>query len=210
MLEEIRTVARSYFDDRVLPAHDWHHVERVEALAARLSADREDVDRRALEFAVLLHDVGRAREDAGEIDDHAEWGAREARAILEERGADPDRVDAVCHCIRAHRYSNDVEPRTPAARVLCDADNLDAIGAVGLARTFSYGGEFGTPIHDPALPASEDDSTAGDTSVNHVRKKLLDLRSRMYTDAGREIADERHAFLETFLERFEREVDGRA
>lgn len=207
MTEALRSVARSYFEDAA-PAHDWNHVRRVERLADRLATNRDDVSAEVLEYAVVLHDIGREREDAGEIADHAEWGAREARSILDSEGVDPDVTDAVCHCIRAHRFSNDVEPETPEARLLCDADNLDALGAVGIARVFSHGGATGFPMHDPELPVEADDSVAGRTSVNHVEKKILSLRDRMYTDAGREIAADRHAFCRTFLDRFEREIAG--
>lgn len=206
MTEDVRDVARSYFESAP-PAHDWHHVRRVERLATRLSR-RRDVDEGVLDYAVVLHDIGRSREDEGEIDDHAKWGAREARTILGSAGVGDETIDAVCHCIRAHRYSNDVAPRTPEARILCDADNLDAIGATGIARVFSHGGTNGFTMYDPDLPVSEDDSEAGATSVNHVTKKILTLRDRMYTDAARELADERHAFCETFLDRFEREAAG--
>ena len=208
--ERVRPIARSYFDERVLPAHDWHHVERVEVLADRLAADRADVDGTVLGLAVLLHDVGRPAEDVGEIDDHAEWGAREARRVLRDLEVDVDAetIDAVCHCIRAHRYSNDVEPETPAAKVLSDADTLDARGAIGDARTCAHGGELGTPIHDPDLPTDADDSAAGRTSANHLRKKILRLRDRLYTEEGRALVEERHAFVQTFVERLEAEVAG--
>ncbi|MFC4249409.1 HD domain-containing protein [Natribaculum luteum] len=207
--DRVRSIARSYFDDRVSPAHDWHHVERVASLARRLVADRSDVDGDVLEFAVLLHDIGRPKEDAGEIDDHAAWGAREARRILEELAVDDERIDAVCHCVRAHRYSNDVEPTTAEARLLSDADNLDALGAVGVARAFSYGGEYGAPIHDPDHPIDADESAAVRTSVNHLRTKILDLPERMYTDAGRELAEQRQAFVREYLEQLEAELTGR-
>lgn len=223
-LDRVRSIARSYFDDEVSPAHDWHHVRRVEATASEIAAGREDVDDRVLGPAVLLHDIGRSREDDGRIEDHAEWGANEARRILGDVGAHDDRsevgdgadgvvfdeaaIDAVCHCIRAHRYSNDVEPGTPEARILSDADNLDALGAIGIARVFTYGGELGTTIHDPDLPPDADESTAGRTATNHARKKILSLRDRMYTDAGRKLADERHEYVVAFLDRLEANVAG--
>jgi uncharacterized protein len=211
MRDEVRERARTYFDV-VSPAHDWHHVRRVarlaETLADECAADGSDVDENVLFSAVWLHDVGRAKEDRGEIGDHAEWGAAEAGRILADLGADPETVEAVQHCIRAHRYSNDVEPETPEARILSDADNLDALGAVGIARVFSYGGELGQPIHDPDLPPEADDSAAGETQFNHVHEKILTLRERMYTDAGREMAEERHEYVAAFVERFEREARG--
>ncbi|WP_135805906.1 HD domain-containing protein [Halorussus marinus] len=208
MLDEVRERARPYFQ-RVAPAHDWHHVRRVARLAETLAGEY-DVDETVLFAAVWLHDVGRGREDRGEIDDHAEWGAREAAGILSDLGADSETVDAVAHCIRAHRYSNDVDPRTREAELLCDADNLDALGAVGVARCFTYGGELGQPIHDPELPPEDDDTAAGATQFNHFHKKILTLPDRMYTDAGRALADERQAFVVAFLDRFEREVAGDA
>lgn len=207
--EHIRAVARSYFDDEMNPAHDWHHVKRVQNLAETL-LDEYDVDETVVRHAVLLHDIGRAREDAGEIDDHAAWGAREARTILADRGFDDGHIEAVCHCIRVHRYSNALEPETLEAEVLCDADNLDALGAVGVARCFSYGGERGETIYDPEIPPEADDTTTGAHQYNHFYKKILDLPERMYTDAGRAIADDRAAFVESFLDRFDREIAGDA
>lgn len=204
----LRERAETYFGG-LAPTHDWHHVERVvenaETLAGRTD---QTVDEDVLLGAAWLHDIGRKRESDGEIADHAEWGAAEARRILETQGVDPATVDAVAHCIRAHRFSNDVEPESREAKLLSDADNLDAIGAVGLARTFAYAGEHGRTLHDPALPPEADDSPAGETSFNHVHKKLLRIRDRMYTDAGRALAADRHAFLETFVEQFEGEVAG--
>ncbi|MFC4989754.1 HD domain-containing protein [Saliphagus infecundisoli] len=210
----LRETARSYFAEYDPgPAHDWHHVERVEALADRLAAGQEadgrKIDERVLHAAVLLHDIGRGREEAGEIEDHAAWGASEARDVLGEReGFDAERTEAVAHAIRAHRYSNDVEPETVEARLLSDADNLDALGAIGIARVFAYGGETGTPIHDPDRPVEADDSPAGETGTNHLRKKILALPERMYTDRGRDVAEQRRAFVEDFLERLEAEATG--
>lgn len=206
-IAEIRATAQSYFSDEMSPAHDWHHVQRVEALAKRLLDEYDHADDRVVTLAVLLHDIGRAREDRGEIDDHADWGAQQTRALLTGEVSET-RVEAVCHAIRVHRYSNDKEPETIEAEILCDADNLDALGAVGIARCFTYGGELGQPIHDPELPLAADDSASGKTQYNHCHKKLLDLPERMYTDAGREIATDRADFIRQFLDRFDREVAG--
>ena len=214
----IRDRARSYFDG-VSPCHDFQHVRRVVATAKRLADAVEagehdpprDVNRDVLVAAGWLHDVGRGREDRGEIDDHATWGAREARDVLRDLGVDDDAVlDAVDHCIRAHRFSNDVDPETLEAELLSDADNLDATGAVGIARVFAYAGEHDDTLYDPDLPPSEDDTPAGETSFNHFHGKILHLEDRMHTDAGRALAADRHAFVESFLERFEREAHGDA
>ena len=210
MQDEVRERARTYFGG-VSPAHDWQHVRRVARLAETLAADCDDtIDEDVLFAAVWLHDVGRGKEDRGEIADHAEWGASEAAEILPDLGANDETIEAVRHCIRAHRYSNDVEPRTLEAKLLSDADNLDALGAVGVARCFAYGGELGSPMHDPDLPPGADDSSAGTTQFNHIHKKLLDLPDRMYTDAGRELAAGRAEYVREFADRFEREVAGDA
>jgi uncharacterized protein len=206
MRDEVRERARPYFDG-ASPCHDWQHVRRVAQMAETL-AEEYDVDEEVLFAAVWLHDVGRAKEDRGEIEDHAEWGATEADQILTDLGASDETISAVQNCIRAHRYSNDVEPETREAEILCDADNLDAIGAVGIARCFSFGGEHGFTIHDPDLPVEADDSDAGETQLNHVQKKLLSLRDRIYTELGRKIAEDRHEYVAEFAERFADEAGG--
>ncbi len=205
-LASLRETARSYFDEEASPAHDWQHVRRVETLAERLLTDYPDADERVVRAAVLLHDIGRPREDRGEISDHAEWGAQQAREILPEHGFDS--TDGICHAVRAHRYSTAPEPDTLEAKLLSDADNLDALGAVGIARCFTYGGELGEVLHDPDCPPSADETTDGATQFNHFYKKILSLPDRMYTDAGREIATDRRHYVEAFLDRFEQEVAG--
>jgi len=208
LVQRVRPVARSYFQGATSPAHDWHHVRRVEVNADRLAAEYPAADATVVLLSALLHDVGRPKEDDGEIDDHAAWGAEESERVLREHGADPATVDAVAHCVRSHRYSNQVEPETLEAEILSDADNLDALGAVGIARCFAYGGERGSPIHDPSLPPEADSTAAGETQLNHVHKKLLDLADRMYTDVGHALADERTEYVREYAHRFEKEVAG--
>lgn len=199
MLDAVRERARPYFDGAA-PAHDWSHVERVDRLARRLAPP--ETDERALRSAVYLHDVGREKEAAGEIDDHAAWGADRAREILTDLGAADETVEAVAHCVLAHRFSNDVEPQTVEARVLSDADNIDALGAVGVARCFAHGGTHGYPLHGGF------DRPASAGELAHVHEKLLALRDRMYTEPGRRLAEERHTFVESFANRFAAEVRG--
>ncbi|MDQ2050847.1 HD domain-containing protein [Natronolimnohabitans sp. A-GB9] len=209
MLETVRTRARSYFEDAP-PAHDWHHVQRVATLAETL-VDRhpaDGIDDRIVNLAVFLHDIGREKEDRGEIDDHAAWGAREAGRILEDVGASPETIDHVQHCVRAHRYSNTIEPETLEAELVSDADNLDALGAVGIARTFAHGGALGQPMYDPGTSVADDDTAAGATQYNHLHKKILDLPNRMYTDVGRDLADERATVVREYLTQFDRELAG--
>lgn len=205
--ETVRVRAQDYFES-ASPSHDWHHVQRVEQLAETLLIERDDANERVLRLATLLHDIGRMREDRGIIDDHAVWGAKEANRILSDIGISSTEIKQIHHCIRAHRYSNDIEPQTIEAELLCDADNLDALGAVGIARCFSFGGELGQTLHDPEIPIETDETTGGQTQLNHFYKKILTLPERMYTEPGRRIAESRKSVVEEFVERFEQEAAG--
>ena len=206
-MEKVREEAKSFFGE-VNPAHDWKHVKRVENLAEKL-AEEEDADKEVVKASVLLHDIGRKNEDEGEIENHAEWGAEKAEEILEGLGYEKSFIEKVKHCVRSHRYSKNPEPQSLEAKALSDADNLDALGAVGIARTFTYGGEHGRVIADPKLPAEEDPESSGSNSFNHLQKKILDLKDRMYTDSGLEVAEERHSYVEDFVGRFKDEMEGK-
>jgi len=205
-IAEIREKASTYFSD-ISPSHDWLHVKRVASLAKTIH-ESEGGDYETLMLAVYLHDIGRAREDNGKIECHAEWGAQEAEKILENHSYENEMIEDVKHAIKAHRYSNNVEPETVEAEILSDADNLDAMGASGIARTFSYSGDYGRPLADPDLPSEEDRSEKGETALNHLTKKILNLKNRMYTDKGLNVAEERHEFVENYVERFEAEMRG--
>lgn len=205
-IQEIEKEAAEFFED-VNPAHDWHHVKRVYRIASRL-AEKEGADEKVVKSASLLHDIGRKKEDQGLIENHAEWGAEEAQRILKDVGFKESSIESVVHCIRSHRYSTTPEPSTLEAKVLSDADNLDALGATGIARTFTYGGEHRSTIADLELPVEKDSNPVGETSLNHLQKKILKLKNRMYTRTGQEIAQERHKFVEEFVERLKDEIRG--
>ncbi len=191
--------------------HDFDHVLRVLALAERL-AEEEGADLDILRTAVLLHDVARSEErsDYGlEIDaeiDHAILGARMARVILADQP--PDFVDAVAHAIEAHRYRNAIEPRTIEAKVLFDADKLDSIGAVGVARAFAFGGAMGQPLWGDV---SVDYVPGGDeahTPHHEFHLKLKHIKDRLYTSTGKRIAEARHQVMAAFYEQMAAEVRG--
>jgi uncharacterized protein len=205
-MEEIREEAKSFFGD-VNPAHDWKHVRRVEKIAETLT-EKEEADEKIVKASVLLHDIGRKKEDEGEIENHAEWGAEKAEEILEDLGYEKEYIEEVQHCIRSHRYSKNPEPESLEAKVLSDADNLDALGATGIARTFTYGGEHGRVIADTELPVEDDPESSGSNSFNHLQKKILTLKGRMYTDSGLEVAEARHDFVQQFVNRFKEEMQG--
>jgi uncharacterized protein len=202
--------ARSYYgpNDAV---HDFDHVLRVLALAERIGR-AEGADEEIVRAAALLHDVGRARADVEGLD-HAVLGAVQAREIL--AGQPPAKVKAVARAIAAHRYRTAPEPETLEARVLFDADKLDAIGAVGIARAFAYGGARGqrlwAPIAsvDAARWKEEGDDPNIHTPVHEFVVKLSRLKGLLFTSTGRAIAEERHAFMVRFFERMDAEVYGK-
>jgi len=184
--------------------HDKHHVERVYNLAVRL-AQAEGADLNIVKAAALLHDIARAMEDEGSIDDHASEGAKIARKILEETDFPKNRIDYVIHCIETHRFRNSLTPKTLEAKILQDADRLDIIGAIGIARVFARGGWSNKPIHDPSiLPKAKYDGKS-ESSVNHIYEKLLNIKATMNTETARKMADERHRYVEQFLDRLLRE-----
>jgi uncharacterized domain HDIG len=206
-MNDIENRALEFFGN-VHPAHDWFHVKRVENIALEL-AEKEGADRKIVQASVLLHDIGRKKEDENEIEDHAVWGSKKAEEILEELDYDDEFIEKVKECIETHRYSRGPDPESIEAKVLSDADNLDALGATGIARTFSYGGEYERVIANPSLPAEEDPDESGSNSFNHLQKKILKLKNRMYTDSGLEIAEERHNFVKEYVERFKDEMKGK-
>lgn len=193
--------------------HDWWHIARVRAAAMSIGG-AEQADLYVVELAALLHDVADWKFHGG--DDTA--GPKAARAWLESLSVDETTIDHVCEIIATVSFkgANVATPmRTLEGRVVQDADRLDAIGAVGIARTFAYGGHAGQAMHDPTLPA-EAHATFADykskrtTTINHFHEKLLLLKDRMNTEAGRRLAAARHAFMEMFLRQFDDEWHGRS
>lgn len=179
-------------------SHDFDHVLRVYHLAERIG-HTEGADMAVLRTAVLLHDIARADQDAGRVAEHAAEGARRARQLL--AGQPPEFVEAVAHAIEAHRFRVDHPPQTLEARILYDADKLDAIGAVGIARAFAYGAQQGRRLWA--------DSDAGEhTALKEFAVKLSKLKDTLFTQTARAIATERHAFMAEFFERMAAEVAG--
>jgi uncharacterized protein len=158
---------------------------------------------------VLLHDVARGQGDRL-VTDHARAGAEFARELL--AGQPPDRVEAVAHAVAAHRFRTGPAPETLEAKVLHDADKLDAIGAIGVARAFAYGGHEGQRLwaEVPEGYQESQETRAEHTPVHEYHLKLVRIRDRLLTGSARRLAEERHAFLVAFYERLEREVQGLA
>jgi uncharacterized protein len=199
--------ARQYYEgaDAI---HDFDHVLRVLALAERM-AEAEGADLEIVRTAVLLHDVGRGHGDRSATD-HAQTGAEFARNLL--AGHPPDRIEAVAHAIAAHRFRTGPTPQTIEAKVLHDADKLDAIGAIGVARAFAYGGHEGQRLWAAVPPGYEETQAnrSGHTPVHEYVMKLQKIEGRLLTASARRFAEGRHEFMVAFFQRLDREVQGLA
>jgi uncharacterized protein len=191
-------------------SHAWDHTLRVLRLCEHIGAV-EGADMTVVRASALLHDIGRIHQDAsaGEIC-HAEKGEDLARPFIAGLDLSGERKDNILHCIRTHRFRGNDRPASVEAKTLFDADKLDAIGAVGVARTFLFAGEVGARLHNPdARPEETLPYTEDDTGYREFRLKLSRIRDRMLTAEGLRLARERHAFMEAFFERFLEEHAGR-
>ena len=192
--------------------HDWHHIDRVRRLACRI-AEQEGADREIAELGALVHDIADWKFHGG--DDSV--GPREAQALLAGEGAAPEVIAAVVDIVATISYKGAgvaTPMRTREGRCVQDADRLDAIGAIGIARCFAYGGHAGRPLHDPDEAPVLHQSAAAykaakGASLNHFHEKLFLLKARMNTASGRALAEERHRYMEEFVARFLAEWDGR-
>ena len=209
LINRIKKIAKSYFDS-ARGSHDWEHTLRVCKLCERIGpAEGADMD--VLLSAAYLHDIGRQYQDAsnGAVC-HAEKGAQLAETLLNGLPFSKDQKQNIVECIKSHRFRGLNIPRTPEARVLFDADKLDAIGAVGVARAYLFAGEVGARLHNPdadienTRPYSRDD-----TGFREYRVKLSKIKERILTREGKKLAVERHRFMEDFFNRFLEEYEGK-
>ena len=203
-----RQMAEQLFDGGP-GSHDWEHTQRVYRLCRDLGP-REGADMVVLSVAALLHDIGRCHQDAsrGAVC-HAEQGARMAAGLAADLPLTEGQKANVVHCVRAHRFRKEPHPDTIEARVLFDADKLDAIGAVGIARAYQFAGEVGARLHNPNHDVSNTRAyTREDTGYREYQVKLRHIQGRMLTDAGRRVAEGRHHFMTRFFERFLKEIEG--
>jgi len=191
--------------------HDWFHIERVRHTALAIASE-EHADLFVVELAALLHDVADWKFAGG---DH-EAGPRAARLWLELLQVAPTVTNHVCEIIASLSFKGagvTTTMRTLEGHAVQDADRLDALGAIGIARAFAYGGHKGRALYDPAIPPQPHDSfeaykkNTGPT-INHFYEKLLLLKDRMNTPTGKRLAAERHLFMERFLEQFFAEWKG--
>ena len=184
--------------------HDWFHIERVYNMAKHI-AEKENADSFIVEMAALLHDI-----DDWKFAKTNDNNTTVTENFLKSIEVDELSLEAIIKIIKTMSYKGgvvDSTQHTIEGKVVQDADRLDAIGAIGIARTFAYGGHKNRPIYDPSIKpmdfkSLEEVKNAENHTINHFYEKLLKLKDLMNTDAAKEIAKKRHKFMEEFLEEF--------
>ena len=208
------------------PTHDVDHVMRVYRMCLRLAKSESKVDMNVLKTAALLHDIARNKEDeVGHVHvlgvDHAVVGAEMSGEILRKFGYSEEKIKQVKHCIKAHRFRGENPPETIEAKILSDADKLDVLGATGIARSFTIGGECHQKIYsDISLNEYVKENLAGGKANGRIvdpskhssnlefETKFKRILEKLFTDGAKEIAKERLEYMTRFFERLRKEIEG--
>ncbi|MBH5318883.1 HD domain-containing protein [Paenibacillus sp. GSMTC-2017] len=209
IIEAATKFARAFHENDVT-GHDWWHIHRVVAMTERL-AKEEGADQFVSLIAALLHDVADEK-----LNDSKEAGIRNVEDWMLSQQIGTEDREHVIEIISRMSYNGGKNPpmRTLEGKVVQDADRLDAIGAIAIARCFLYAGFTGDQIYDPSLApremmTKEEYRNGKSTAINHFYEKLLKLKDRINTVSGKRIAEERHRFMANYLEQFHLEWDGR-
>lgn len=189
--------------------HDWWHIYRVVQMTERITA-AEGANRFVTVMAALLHDVADEK-----LNDSKEAGMRKVIDWLDTQPIDEQDTQHILEIIATMSYNGGNNPpvRTLEGQIVQDADRLDAIGAISIARVFVYSGHTGRPIHDPDIPVRtsmtpEQYRNEKSTAINHFHEKLLKLKDMINTPAARIIAEERHRYMQEYVDRFYQEWNG--
>lgn len=191
------------------PAHDFEHIIRVYKNAEMISKQEESVDLDIVLAAALLHDLVVYPKGSSKTINSADDSAEIAKKILLEYKNYPrEKIEKVADAIRTHSYSKRLVPETLEGKILQDADRLDAIGAIGIARTFSVGGSENRSLYNPTDPFCESERQLDDMqwTLDHIKKKLMILKNSMHTKTAKKIAEERTEFMELFLNQLRKEI----
>lgn len=191
---------------RETTGHDWHHIRRVTDVAKKITIE-ENADLFVVTLAALFHDIADDK-----IMPSEEEGIQRIQEWLVQHGVNDSASAEIIEIIRTISFSKGETLRTKEAKIVQDADRLDAIGAIGVARTFQYAGAKGHAYYDPTLPVREkmtkEEYRSGKTSaIHHFYEKLLKLKDQLHTETARKMAEERHQFLQDFLDQFFKEWD---
>ncbi len=196
--------------------HDWWHIVRVRNMAKTIAQKEKDVDICIIELASLLHDIADRKLNDGNVDK----GVKKVNYFLDSISVDQKIIENVCEIIKTCSFASSFMPdgarrimQTIEGKIVQDADRLDALGAIGIARTFAYGGSKGREIYNPQiaphLPLTYNEYTKTETpSLNHFYEKLLLLKDLMNTSTAKKIATKRHVYIEQYLKEFYEEWNG--
>lgn len=192
--------------------HDWTHTERVLKLAGRIQQEENRGDREVIALAAILHDIADTKFHKGAETD----GGDMAYDFLTGEGLSPEKAEHVRKIINHLSFKNRLE-KSPVDsiefRIVQDADRLDAMGAIGIARAFHYGGYKNRALYDPEVPpreyqSAEEYKKSDAPTINHFHEKLFLLKELMNTATGKKLAQERHDYMVAFVERFKKEWEG--
>jgi uncharacterized protein len=191
--------------------HDWHHISRVRRTAISIGK-AEGADMLLVELGALLHDIADHKFHNHDLEE----GPKQAMALITGHGGSAELAEKVAQIVAEVSFKG-AGVQTPVssieAAVVQDADRLDAIGAIGIARAFAYGGSKHRPLYDPDRPPAahynfRDYATDQGHTINHFYEKLLLLKDRMQTETGKRMAAERHQFMEIYIRQFMAEWNG--
>jgi uncharacterized protein len=204
IIKQISEEAKKYFEG-VCPSHDWSHVERVYDLSLYIGK-KEKANLYVLQLASLLHDVGRKKESEslGTLN-HAEISKEIASSILKTYKINDKVISRVLHCISAHRFRKEEKLETLEAKVLFDADKLDCLGAIGVARAYAWAGSKGLKLYS-------DKNFLGNgyekehSPITEFTYKLSKVKDRMQTKTGKKLALERYGYMKIFFETLQKEI----
>lgn len=193
--------------------HDWHHINRVWKTAKTIAKSEGEVNQLVIDYACLLHDIADSKFHNGD----ESIGPKVAHKHMSALDLPVEDVNHVIDIIKHMSFKGGkrVSPiNTIEFKIVQDADRLDAIGAIGIARAFNYGGHKMFALYDPEIKpdlnmTAEQYKSSSAPTINHFYEKLLLLKDRMNTGAGRKMAEERHAFMESYLEQFYAEWEGK-
>ncbi|AYV66791.1 HD domain-containing protein [Niallia circulans] len=187
--------------------HDWYHVDRVRKIALLLS-EKEGIEySHIIELSALLHDISDEKLNKSKSE-----GQRRLANILMQipiENQEKEQIKAIIETV-GFKGGNGITPKSLEAKIVQDADRLDAIGALGIARTFAYGGSIGSPIYDPHSAirekmTEEEYRKNNSSSIHHFYEKLLKIKDLLHTESAKKMAVERHQFMESFLKEFYKE-----
>jgi uncharacterized protein len=194
--------------------HDWWHLYRVWTMSKRIAREESGANMLVVELAALLHDIA----DWKFHDGDEEAGPKAAQSWLESIKVNDEIIKKVVYIVKHISFKGGVKAHVMESiegKIVQDADRLDAIGAIGIARVFAFGGNFSRPIHEPDEKPKDYNNfemfkknlTKG-SSINHFYEKLLLLKNKMNTETGKKIAQHRHEFMEQYLKEFYAEWEG--